>query len=139
LEARDRKLSEWFNVIRTGRLRLPRFQRGEEWTQNEVQSLLSSVLQDLPVGAALVLEVGDEEPFVSRGMDGAPEPTERVVEHLLDGQQRLTALWRSLHGNYDRYSHFVTIPEADEQPDAVVQTRWARRAQRYPVWADSPK
>src|SRR5438552_260513 len=102
MEARDRRLSEWFNVIGTGRLRLPRFQRGEEWTQDEVQSLLSSVLRDLPAGAALVLEVGDQEPFISRGIVGAPEPTERAVEHLLDGQQRLTALWRSLNDTYER-------------------------------------
>lgn len=139
MEARDRKLSDWFNVIRSGQVRLPRFQRGEEWTQNEVQSLLSSVLRDLPAGAALVLEVGDREPFISRTMVGAPEPTERAVEHLLDGQQRMTALWRSLHDSYERFSYFVRLPEGDGQPDVEVVTRWERKGQRFPVWADSPK
>lgn len=140
MEARDRSLSEWFNVIRTGRLRLPRFQRGEEWTHNEVESLLDSVLRELPAGAALVLEVGDEEPFISRTMAGAPEPTERAVEHLLDGQQRLTALWRALHDNYDRYSYFVRVPQDGEEPDAVVQPRWLnKRGQRTPLWADDAK
>jgi hypothetical protein len=29
-------------------------------------------LQDLPIGAVLVLEIGDEEPFISRTIVGAP-------------------------------------------------------------------
>lgn len=39
-------------------------------------------------------------PFISRTVVGAPESSEQVDEHLLDGQQRLTALWRSLTDNY---------------------------------------
>jgi hypothetical protein len=139
MEARDRRLSEWFNGIRSGRVRLPRFQRGEEWTQNEVQSLLSSVLRDLPAGAALILEIGDREPFVSRSIVGAPDPIDRAVEHLLDGQQRLTALWRALHDNYERFSYFVRLSDGDGEIDAEVVSRWERRGQRYPVWADNPR
>lgn len=139
MEARDRKLKDWFNRIRSGQLRLPRFQRGEEWTSNEVDNLLTSVFRDLPAGAALILEVGDEEPFVSRPMVGAPDPRERAVEHLLDGQQRLTALWRSMHDNYEKHSYFVELPAVEEEElEIEVVTRWVRRGQRYPVWADSP-
>src|SRR5947208_9169842 len=89
MEAHDRRLPVWFDRIASGQLRLPRFQRGQEWTHNEIQSLLDAVLRDLPIGAALVLEVGGQEPFVSRPIAGAPTPTSPAIEHLLDGQQRV--------------------------------------------------
>ena len=96
MDARNRALPEWFNRIRTGQIRLPRFQRREAWTHSEVADLLDSVFKEQPAGAALILEVGDKEHFTSRAMQGAPDPVERCTEHLLDGQQRLTALWKSL-------------------------------------------
>ena len=86
MEARNRRLPDWFTRIRTGQLKLPRFQRFESWSHAEVVTLLDSVIRGRPVGAALVLEIGDKEPFVSRPIAGAPEPTERTTEHLLDGQ-----------------------------------------------------
>jgi hypothetical protein len=33
----------------------------------------------------------------------------KVLEHLLDGQQRLTALWRVLHNNYEDETYFVYV------------------------------
>lgn len=143
LEARNRLLPEWFNRIRTGQLRLPRFQRFEAWSHHEVSGLLETVLRGLPAGVALILEIGDREPFISRPMVGAPEPTERVTEHLLDGQQRLTALWRSFHDDYEDRTYFVTF-QGDEDggddavPRVVGQARWFKNGQRYPLWADIP-
>ncbi|MDP3938833.1 MAG: DUF262 domain-containing protein [Deltaproteobacteria bacterium] len=144
MEARNRYVPDWFNRIRTGQVRLPRFQRLESWTHSEVTSLLESVLRGLPGGAALVLEVGDREQFISRPMPGAPKPIERASEHLLDGQQRLTALWRSLHDLYDDRSYFAFVDEEkaeDEEREPRVVCgigRWTRNGQRYPMWTDSP-
>jgi hypothetical protein len=107
MEARNRHLPEWFNRIRTGQLRLPRFQRHEAWSHSDVSGLLTTVLRGLPSGATLILEVGGEEPFISRPIVGAPVSTERVTEHLLDGQQRLTALWRSLNDHYEDRTYLV--------------------------------
>ena len=56
--------------------------------------MFNTILRDLPVGAVLVLEIGNDEPFVSRPLKGTQSTGERVTEHLLDGQQRLTGLWR---------------------------------------------
>lgn len=139
IEARNRSLPDWFTRIRTGQLVLPRFQRFEDWTHAEVVTLLDSVLRERPVGAALVLEVGDRQPFVSRPMEGAPDPTERPIEHLLDGQQRLTALWKALNDKYDDRTYFAQLNTED--PDlalAVGVSRWSRNGQRYPLWADQP-
>ncbi len=53
-------------MVRDGSLRLPRFQRHEAWDRGTVVSLIETVLRGLPAGAALVLNVGDPQPFVSR-------------------------------------------------------------------------
>ena len=60
MEARNRKLTDWFTRIRTGQILLPRFQRHEAWSHREITSLLESVLRDLPTGAVLTLEIGDD-------------------------------------------------------------------------------
>lgn len=143
MEARNRTLTDWFTRIRTGQVRLPRFQRHEAWGHAEVAGLLEAVLRGLPSGALLTLEVGDHEPFVSRIMAGAPAPTERAIEHLLDGQQRLTALWRSLNDDYDDRTYFIRFEADDDsgetRPTVQSQSRWSRKGVLYPVWADSPQ
>lgn len=144
MEARNRLLPEWFSRIRTGQILLPRFQREEAWSPHEINGLLDSVLHGLPIGAALILDIGDKEPFESRQMAGSPEPTERVTEHLLDGQQRLTALWRSLTDDYSDRTYFVSLsPELEDDDQgspslAQSEGRWMRDGQRYPLWADVP-
>jgi hypothetical protein len=137
-------LPEWFNRIRTGQIKLPRFQRHEAWTHNEISSLLEAVVRGLPSGAALILEVGDREPFHSRTMVGAPPPTERVSEHLLDGQQRLTALWRSFHDLYDDRTYLVRLEDDVDHEGSQIwtvhgQARWRKGDQRYPMWVDEPR
>jgi hypothetical protein len=73
--------------------------------------MMNMVIHNLPLGITLVLEVGEKEPFVSRYISTAPQASGKVYEHLLDGQQRLTAMWRVLHNNYERHTYFVYIPE----------------------------
>jgi uncharacterized protein with ParB-like and HNH nuclease domain len=92
MEARNRNLADWFARVGSGQIQLPRFQRFEAWGSREVADLLQTVVDELPAGAVLVLEIGDEPPFHHRPLAGAPAPTERMTELLLDGQQRLTAL-----------------------------------------------
>src|ERR1019366_2066757 len=123
---------------------LPRFQRFEAWGHPSVVQLFNTILQDLPVGAVLVLEVGNEEPFISRTIKGAPETGERVTEQLLDGQQRLTALWRGLHNNYDDRTYFLFFKTDEEtgMPQYVDSIgRWGRKGetQLRPFWANQPK
>ncbi len=143
MEAQNRLLPEWFNRIQTGQIRLPRFQRFEAWGYGEVGGLLEAVIRGLPSGAALTLEVGDSEQFVSRTMEGAPEPTERASEHLLDGQQRLTALWKSLNDLYEDRTYFIYFDQDEEHENRMLpyvwsQARWQKNGTMYPVWADDP-
>ena len=144
MKAENRLLGEWFNQIRTGRIRLPRFQRYEVWGHAQISSLLETLFRGLPAGATLVLEVGTEEQFPSRPMSGAPEPNTPCREHLLDGQQRLTALWKCVHDLYDDRTYFVYF-KADEDHDGrqvpwiYGQARWWKDGTRYPIWCDNPR
>lgn len=67
----------------------------------------------LPIGALLVLEVGDKELFHSRPISGAPRPTGLPQLNLLDGQQRMTALWKSLNDLCDDFTVFVSLKNED--------------------------
>ncbi len=141
MEARNRTLPDWLTRIRTRQIKLPRFQRFEAWTHATVTALLNTVLQELPAGAVLVLEVGETEPFISRTMIGAPETGERVIEHLLDGQQRLTALWRSLTNNYEDRAYFVRLVPDEETGAPYYATsrgRWMKDGKKFPLWVDNP-
>lgn len=145
--ARDRKLSDWYERIRTGQLQLPRFQRFEAWDRGRVTGFLNTIIQNLPVGVTLLLEVGDNPKFVSRCIVTAPDGP-RVTEHLLDGQQRLTAFWRAMHNNYEGETYYVRVPQFDEDDEdgrdsdeigIEFQGRWEHRGARRPVWADVPR
>ncbi len=144
MKAENRLLPEWFDLVRSGRIRLPRFQRYEVWGQGEITGLLETVLHGLPAGATLVMDVQGEEKFASRTMSGAPEPIERCREHLLDGQQRVTALWKSLYGLYEDRTYFVYFkPDEEhggqEKPQIYGQARWWKAGIQHPVWCDDPR
>ena len=149
MQAHNRQLTEWFNRIRAGQVLLPRFQRHEAWSHNEVAGLIETVLRGLPAGALLILEVGDQEQFHSRKMVGAPDPIERVSEHLLDGQQRLTALWRALHDDYSARTYLIGREPDEDHGGQEVWTvtglaRWTKvdgdsgEEVRYPRWVEDP-
>lgn len=147
MHAYDRFLPEWFNRIRSRQITLPRFQRFTAWGHGEVSGLLTTVLRGLPSGATLILEVGDEEKFKSRTMEDAPESGEKVTEQLLDGQQRLTALWRSLHDKYQDRSYLIGFEDdpgsgSEKLPYVYGQARWSKIGSpypRYPIWVDDPR
>jgi hypothetical protein len=144
MHAHDRFLPEWFNRIRSRQITLPRFQRFIAWGHGEVSGLLTTVLRGLPSGATLILEVGDEEKFKSRTMVDAPESGEKVTEQLLDGQQRLTALWRSLHDKYQDRSYLIGFEDdsgdaSTKLPYVYGQARWSKNGSRYPIWVDDPR
>ena len=141
--AHDRFLPEWFSRFRSRQITLPRFQRFIAWGHGEVSGLLTTVLRGLLSGVALILEVGDEEKFSSRTMIDAPDSGEKVNEHLLDGQQRVTALWRSLHDKYDDRTYLIGFEDdpgngESKLPYVFGQARWSKSVKRYRVWTDAP-
>jgi len=147
MEARKRNLGDCYGKIRRGEIKLPRFQRFEAWDRQCLCSLMEMVIHNLPLGITLVLEVGGEEQFISCYLETTPQDTNRVTEHLLDGQQRLTALWRTLHNNYDLETYYIYLKEfgrtdgEESRDDCSVfyRTRYYQKnGLRYPLWCDNP-
>lgn len=144
IDARNRTLPDWFTRIRTRQTALPRFQRFEAWSHATIAQLFNTILQDLPVGAVLILEIGNDEPFISRSIAGVPATGERVTEHLLDGQQRLTALWRGLNNNYPDRTYFLYLRPDDETGmpyfvGSIARWRQPNDKELRPFWANSHK
>jgi hypothetical protein len=141
MEARNRSLPDWLTRIRTRQIVLPRFQRFEAWSHTQISSLLNTVLKELPAGAILTLEIGEKEPFLSRPIVGAPTEGEKIAEHLLDGQQRLTSLWRALNDQYEDRLYLVKLEEdVDLELPYYVDSiaRYYKNGDKYPIWANSP-
>lgn len=146
-KAQDRTLGVWFQSIQQGMIKLPRFQRFEAWDRSRIASFLNTIINNLPVGVTLALEVAGSEKFESRYIATSdPAKPGTVTQHLLDGQQRLTAFWRSMHNNYEWETFFVYLPQLDRgesKSGAEVEIRciprWVNKHElRMPRWADDP-
>lgn len=91
-------LSTLIGRMREGRFVIPDFQREFEWKPWDIRDLIRSVFRDYYIGS-LLLWKGKEENFRALscepvyGYDGDSSRSEYIV---LDGQQRLTALYYAL-------------------------------------------
>jgi hypothetical protein len=94
------------------------------WDPNNVVDLLDSVANGWPIGSLLVLE--GPQPFSSKKIDSGPDVSPSSVEYyLLDGQQRVTALYHALHD----VSEVVYWVDLRATPDgAVPEIRWSERS-----------
>jgi hypothetical protein len=128
------------SLKRDGRLQLPDLQRGFVWTAERVRALHDSLYRSYPVGALLLWEPsweGREAPFSTRpwdicpadetgkGVPEAPRPIQPGTLFVLDGQQRLTSLFRIIFRSRIRSA---TTPD----PDLLVALS------SEPEWVENP-
>lgn len=82
-----------------GEIQLPDFQRGWVWTEDRIQSLIVSVSRAFPIGALMTLVYNPDSVgmFARRPIEGAPAEAKNATpaQLLLDGQQRMTSLYRA--------------------------------------------
>jgi hypothetical protein len=82
-----------------GGLRVPRFQRPFVWRPQQILDLFDSIERGYPIGSLLFWETYDEyATFDSIGDLPVPPPPQqdRPVSYVLDGHQRLSALYATL-------------------------------------------
>ena len=99
-------LREILRKIKQGAIQLPIFQRGWIWPDDHVQKIIASVSQSFPIGAILMLENGGPVRLATRPIEGTKSGIEKVKPEtlILDGQQRLTALFQSLTSDQAVYT-----------------------------------
>ena len=92
------KLSDLLKDVENNKIQLPDFQRGWVWDEERIQKLLVSIVQYFPIGAVMMLNAkGNHADFCSVILKNVPTiPNEKPNRLLLDGQQRLTALYQTL-------------------------------------------
>ena len=90
------KLPDVLKDAQSGKLQLPDFQRGWVWGEDQIASLIASVVRWFPIGALLTLKTGGEIRFEPRVVEGVECAGAEPEELLLDGQQRITSLFQAL-------------------------------------------
>lgn len=120
--------------LKEGRFAIPDFQRDFEWKPSDIQDLMRSILLDYYIGS-LLLWKGKEENFEALscepmyGQNGTGNP----MHIVLDGQQRLTALYYvlfapevNLPNRASRYVYFVNVDKfMEEEHDEAFFYWWA--------------
>lgn len=89
-------LKDLLSQVHEGKLQLPEFQRDYVWNEGDVRSLLESIAKGFPVGALLTLERGGSIEFKPRGIEGTSVEGVTPEHLLLDGQQRMTSLYKTI-------------------------------------------
>ena len=92
-------LQDLLSRAKSGSLQLPDFQRGWVWDDERIKSLLASVSVSFPIGAVMLLQTGGEHiRFKPRPLAGTHIRLRDIAPEtlILDGQQRLTSLYRAL-------------------------------------------
>ncbi len=137
-------ISDWFTKIKNSKVVLPKFQRFEAWGPSEKRKLLQSIIEGVPIGSLLLLGKGGKLDFDWRSLTGAQGKEKRIESYLLDGQQRLTTLWRSFKDDYERDVFFIKIrpddkTDMEDLPLVIRKRRWTKNGKTYPLWTFKPK
>jgi len=91
----SRKIDRLITRIEEGDIKIPAFQRGFVWNQEQVIELLDSIYRDYPIGSILLWN-SNERLKSTRNIGGFLIPDrepEYPVNYVLDGQQRLATIY----------------------------------------------
>lgn len=141
-------LSKFLGDVHDGYVQLPDFQRGWTWDDQRIVSLLATVMLTYPMGVVMTLQTAEDSAirFKARPIEAAPKDVQgKEKALLLDGQQRITSLYRVLksgtpvdtkdaHNNNIRRWYYVDIAKAldpaVEKEDAIISVPEDRRLTR---------
>ena len=92
------RVEELIAAVRAGRVRIPKFQRGLKWELVDVLSLLDSIYRGYPVGTLLLWRRPAGEDRIIHGSVQIDAPAVAEALWVVDGQQRIVSLTRTLTG-----------------------------------------
>jgi len=125
-------LRDLLELIAAGELGLPDFQRSFSWEPANVRALLATALRGWPAGSLMFVRGAPEFAGNPRPFESAPGLSGDVKYLVLDGQQRLTALYQALYGRGSK-RYFLQLPL--EEPEGL----WldVEQLEERIVWADA--
>ncbi len=106
------KIDKLLNRIEEGDIKIPAFQRGFVWNQEQVIDLMDSIYNDYPIGSILLWNSLERLKSTKNiaGFEIPEREPQYPVNYVLDGQQRLSAIFavfcknRSIIDESDEYS-----------------------------------
>lgn len=95
-EARTEKVEELVQLVRSGKIRVPWFQRGLKWKKDHVADLFDSIYRGFPIGSLLFYKRPAEIATLEVGPLKLEVPEQPEAWWVVDGQQRVTTLAAAL-------------------------------------------
>ena len=126
IEHGTKKILDLVNMAYRGEVMLPDFQRSFVWGRQSIEELIESILENIFIGTFLILNTSsDTIPFKCIFIEGAEEVNPKIEAKptilILDGQQRLTALFYAIYSpnihlkaTENPYSFFVDLKQLSE-------------------------
>ena len=98
------KIDKLIGRITSGDIRIPAFQRGWKWKQNQILELLDSIVKNYPIGSILLWNTIDILNH-TRNIAGYKIPEsapDYPINYVLDGQQRLSSIYATFSGQTEQ-------------------------------------
>jgi hypothetical protein len=98
-EPKIERISALISKIQAGDIKIPKFQRGFVWDEEDIIKLLESIYEGYPI-ASLLFWLSDKPMKSERSLGGfelPPTPEKYPRNYVLDGQQRLTTIYGVLN------------------------------------------
>ncbi|WP_137233865.1 DUF262 domain-containing protein [Streptomyces sp. BPSDS2] len=126
------RLTEW---ARTGRIRIPHFQRSYVWDASDAERLFDSILRGYPIGNLLMWRKPAPAADITVGELQISAPEQSDALWVVDGQQRLTTLIGALTASEETVDRRFRI-FFDLQTEKFVSAPHSQRLREHwlPVW-----
>ena len=119
-------LEDIVDQVRSGIVRIPRFQRGFRWQWKDVRRLFDSIVRGYPIGNLLLWERQAEAATIKIGALNIEAPAGSAL-WVVDGQQRLTSLASALSDegyNDQRFGLVYNLDDEDFQRPPTQDEPW---------------
>lgn len=122
-----KSLNDFLQLVDNGSIGLPGFQRKFVWTETQQRRLYASMICGEPIGGVLIQKKGtNTHQFGPRSLHGLPDLKTDSVDLILDGQQRLTTIYKGfgkngrIEKNKKKYQYVLNVNKLlDELPEPV--------------------
>lgn len=129
LETKAYAVTRLLDAVSTGRVRLPRFQRGFRWSDDDRLQLFDSILRGYPIGTLLLAQGRAPADRVVLGGYATDVPEAPDALWVVDGQQRVATLATALLRDHDGVHRPIYF---DLDAEEFVLGR--RRTAAKPLW-----